>query len=74
MKSAVEDALRKGSGFTFPPGTAVRKVKGYPWPGVVVAVFRTLAGQERYVVECTAEAVAGALHIYNPDQLEVADA
>lgn len=53
-------------------GDKVRKVKGYKWPGVVVALFRTTAGAERVVVECTVPEVAGALHIYNIDQLEKA--
>lgn len=52
-------------------GDKVQKIKGYRWPGVIVADFTTLSGQRRLVVECTAEAVAGALHIYNEDQLEL---
>lgn len=52
-------------------GDKVRKTKGYAWPGVIVADFTTLSGQRRLVVECTAEAVAGALHIYNAEQLEL---
>lgn len=52
-------------------GDKVQKIKGYRWPGVIVADFTTLSGQRRLVVECTAEAVAGALHIYNEDQLEM---
>jgi hypothetical protein len=51
-------------------GDQVRKVRGYEWPGVVVAVFYTLSGAKRVVVECTVPEVAGALHIYNEDQLE----
>ena len=47
-----------------------RKISGYPWLGVVVRVFKTLSGQTRVVVECTVPEVAGALHIYNEDQLE----
>lgn len=54
-------------------GDRVQKVKGYKWPGVVVAVFRTLSQRERFVVECTVPEVAGALHIYNREQLEVLD-
>lgn len=54
----------------FQIGDPVRKVKGYRWPGVVVAVFQTLEGQTRIVVECTVPEVAGALHIFNPEQLE----
>ena len=52
-------------------GDKVQKVKGYKWPGVVVAVFETLAGAQRVVVECTVAEVAGALHIYNIEQLEI---
>ncbi len=51
-------------------GDRVQKVRGYRWPGVVVSVFETLAGHRRVVVECTVPEVAGALHIYNEDQLE----
>ena len=53
-------------------GDTVRKTKGYAWPGVIVADFTTLTGQRRLVVECTTPEVAGALHIYNEDQLELA--
>lgn len=52
-------------------GDTVRKKRGYPWPGVIVADFFNLAGERRIVVECTVPEVAGALHIYNPEQLEV---
>ena len=52
-------------------GDTVQKVRGYPWPGVVVSAFRTLAGRPRFVVECTVPEVAGALHIYLEDQLVV---
>jgi hypothetical protein len=50
-------------------GDKVIKVKGYKCPGVIVAEFHTLEGQLRYVVECTVPEVAGALHIYSPDQI-----
>lgn len=50
-------------------GSKVRKLKGYKWPGIVVAIFKTLAGETRIVVECTVPDVAGALHIYSPEQL-----
>jgi hypothetical protein len=52
-------------------GDEVEKIRGYKWPGVVVSVFHTLAGDERVVVECTVPEVAGALHIYAPEQLTV---
>lgn len=51
-------------------GDDVEKVKGYRWPGVIVAVFSNLSGQTRYVVECTVPEVKGALHIYNREQIE----
>ena len=54
-------------------GDRVEKVSGYKWPGVVVSVFETLAGKTRVVVECTVPEVAGALHIYAPDQLVVSE-
>lgn len=54
-------------------GDTVRKKRGYPWPGVIVADFRNLSGERRIVVECTVPEVAGALHIYNSEQLEVTD-
>ena len=54
-------------------GDRVQKVKGYKWPGIIVAAFQTLSGQTRYVVECTVPEVAGALHIYAPDQIVKVD-
>lgn len=54
-------------------GAKVQKTKGYRWPGVVVAAFETTAGKLRYVVECTVPEVAGALHIYSPEQIEVVE-
>lgn len=56
----------------FVVGDEVQKVKGYSWPGIVVAVFKTTTGQTRYVVECTVPEVKGALHIYNGEQLQLA--
>ncbi|WP_167561363.1 hypothetical protein [Bradyrhizobium sp. AS23.2] len=52
-------------------GDRVEKIEGYRWPGVVVAAFRTTKGDDRVMVECEEPAVAGALHIYAPDQLRV---
>lgn len=54
-------------------GQHVEKVSGYKWPGQIVACFTTRQGHERYVVECTAFDVAGALHIYAPEQLRLAE-
>jgi hypothetical protein len=52
-------------------GDRVEKIKGYRWPGVVVAVFKTVRGETRVVVECIVPAVRGALHIYAPEQLRL---
>lgn len=57
----------------FKVGDRVIKVSGYAWPGVVVSVFDTLKGERRVVVECTVAEVAGALHIYNENQLKLSD-
>lgn len=58
-------------GTTLKVGDRVEKLKGYRWPGVVRSVFKTEAGEERIVVECTVHEVRGALHIYNPEQVRV---
>jgi hypothetical protein len=52
-------------------GDRVEKLEGYKWPGIVVAIFTNTNHERRVVVECDAEAVAGALHIYSPEQLRV---
>lgn len=57
----------------FAIGDKVEKTSGYKWPGVVVAVFDTLAGERRVVVECTVPEVSGALHIYNEKQITKID-
>lgn len=50
-------------------GDNVVKIKGYAFPGTIVADFCTLSGERRLVVECTADEVAGCLHIFSPDQV-----
>lgn len=55
------------------PGDRVEKISGYQWPGVVVASFTTTKNEHRVVVECTVPEVAGALHIYSPDQLRTVE-
>ena len=51
----------------------VRKVGGsFQHTGVVVAEFHTTAGELRIVLEFDAP-VAGMLHIYRPDQVEVVE-
>ena len=54
-------------------GDKVEKVSGYKWPGIIISVFDTLAGERRVVVECTTIEVAGALHIYNEKQLMIVE-
>lgn len=56
--------------YEFFVGDPVKKASGYLWPGVVISRFRTLRGENRYVVECTIPEVAGALHIFSASQLE----
>ena len=51
-------------------GDAVRKKRGYAFPGVVLSTFPTLRGETRVVVECTIPGCQGMLHVFNPDQLE----
>ena len=58
------------SDILFRIGDKVDKKQGYKWPGEVVAVFTTRAGLVRIVVECTVPEVAGALHIFSPEQLK----
>lgn len=51
----------------FRVGMRVHKLSGYPFPGTVVSVFKTLAGATRLVVE--SEVAPGMLHIFNETQL-----
>ena len=50
-------------------GDRVKKVRGYAFPGVIVAKFTTQKGYTRYVVECDVEQVSGILHIYSGKDL-----
>ena len=50
-------------------GDKVYKAKGYKFPGVIVSKFTTIAGKERFVVECTSPDCSGCLHIFNEIQL-----
>ena len=52
-------------------GKQVKKVGGsFQHTGVVVAEFTTTDGEPRIVLEFDAP-VAGMLHVYRPDQVEV---
>lgn len=56
---------------TFSVGQHVRKVGGeFQHTGTIVAVFTTIAGKPRLVLEFDTP-IAGMLYIYRPDQLEV---
>lgn len=55
-------------------GDRVKKAKGYSFPGVIVAKFETLAGNERFVVEMVpsqGEDGAGMLHIFDESVLKL---
>lgn len=52
----------------FNVGDKVDKTAGYKFPGTVVAVFQTLAGATRYVVEMDGY---GMLHIFNEGNLQI---
>ena len=55
-------------------GDKVKKIKGYQFAGMVVAVFQNSKGQVRVVVEhfgSQTEDSGGMLHIFNTKQLQV---
>lgn len=70
MNEPQRNLTYKFTGFEFLVGDLVKKKKSYPFPGKIVSAFNNIAGEARYVVECTAKAAAGCLHIFNGDQLE----
>lgn len=50
----------------------VKKIGGsFQHTGIVVSVFKTTAGEDRIVLEFDAP-VKGMLHVYRPDQVEMA--
>ena len=51
----------------FKIGDRICKPKGYSFDGVVVSVFKTLAGETRVVAELEDN---GMLHIFSESQLE----
>ncbi|MEN6587305.1 MAG: hypothetical protein ABFE02_14795 [Sulfuricella sp.] len=54
-----------------PPRPRARKVGGnFQHTGTIVAEFTTTAGEPRLVLEFDAP-VAGMLHVYRPDQVEL---
>jgi hypothetical protein len=69
LSSASREVDVRFEGQKFLVGDKVRKISGYWYPGVVVAAILTTKGESRYVVECTAPAVAGMLHIFSGEEL-----
>lgn len=55
----------------FKRGDLVRKVHGYPFPGIVDCAFTTQAGFIRYVVELVIDGTeTGLLHVFSESNLE----
>ncbi len=54
--------------YKFKVGDKVYKPKGYKFPGIVVAIFKTTSGETRIVAEMRDN---GMLHIFNESQLEL---
>ena len=50
----------------FKIGDKTEKLKGYSFPGIVVAVFKNTKGNNRLVIEMENY---GLLHIFNPEQV-----
>jgi hypothetical protein len=51
-------------------GDYVKTIKGAAFRGEVVAVFPTLSGAKRVVVEATSPEYAGTLHVYPVEQVQ----
>lgn len=51
------------------PPRMVEKVKGYRFPGVVIAEFKTRKGKDRVVVEGVGDGNDECLHIFSPNDL-----
>ena len=56
--------------YKYPIGTMVKKKTGYLYPGIVVATFEKLNGEQRYVIESLVPDVLGMLHIFSEKDLE----
>jgi hypothetical protein len=48
----------------------VQKIKGYKYPGIIVAIFETLDGKIRYVIEADHPDFRGMLHIFSDNDIE----
>ena len=64
--------LRKGNvdGAKFSVTDSVKKITGYSFDGVVVAVFKNTKGENRAVAELVGKNGGGMLHIFSENQLE----
>ena len=74
LSRELERAQTKNMNTKLRVGDTCKKVKGYVFNGVVRAVFTTLKGEERLVVELLNlnddGNGNGMLHIFSPEQLE----
>ena len=51
-------------------GDRFRKINGYTFEGVIVAIFTTLKGETRIVGELVGTNGNGMLHIFSPNQIQ----
>lgn len=71
VEAPAEEVIQKQPRFKFKKDDSVRKVTGnYQFPGIVLAAYRDLNGQPKYVVACTAKAAYGLQHIFSGENLE----
>lgn len=54
----------------FPLGSAVRKVSGPEWQGVVVGYYSSSFTPEGLVIECTAPGARGQVHVEPAKRME----
>ena len=65
--------LNKERKFLMHVGDKVLKIKGYQYPGIIVAKFKKLdSTTERLVVESTSPDTKGMLHIFSKKNLQLA--
>lgn len=69
----MSDRLLTIEGTRYLVGRRVQKTKGYPFPGEIRSVFTNRNGDIRFVVEATHPEYSGMLHIFSPEQLDVAN-
>lgn len=65
----LKELLRINDELEFPVHSYVHKKKGYKYPGMVMAAFRTRKDEMRYAVEAFNPDFDGMLHIFSGNQL-----